>query len=607
VDAKQYFSALAERRRALGDAHGAADALLRLGSLDPEDLDARLAAARAVAAAGGGERVVGELRGVAEALAERGERDRALAVLEEAGQAAPGDPSVKSALVAGYAAAGQIDRAREFATTPGEFVSLADALDARGDREGALEMIERALSIAPKERGLVERVVRGYAAMGAAGRACAWLDTLGDITEPDLLRLAAELRADAGEHDASRGLFARLLAREPHLAPAIASRATELAATRPDAALVYVESAGDTFLLHGDFAAAAGVYQAFLRHQPQHVAAGLRLVEICVDGQLDTLSAAQAGLVDAYLAAGRGDEARAVAEDLVATHPGDAAHLRRLRRAMELSGEPDVERALADRAAEGAAAPGETFDLSDEDSTTPDLERTQGGLPTGPDATPAQDAGRQPVAARPPASGDPFKLGPIAIDLGDILGDDLETPGGGADRELSEVDLSDALAGLKAPPPAPPATSTPPSTLEGVFAEFRDEIDRHSQSDAAEQHFKVGLTYEEMGMAAEAIKELQIAVRAPRLRFEAASRLARLSLGAGRPLDAIEWFERAAEAPAPTIEAGRTLLYELGDTLESAGETARALAVFLELQGDAADFRDVARRVERLARVQAGG
>src|SRR5205085_4426020 len=87
--------------------------------------------------------------------------------------------------------------------------------------------------------------------------------------------------------------------------------------------------------------------------------------------------------------------------------------------------------------------------------------------------------------------------------------------------------LTEALAGLRGAPPKGPAAA--PTTLEGVFAEFRDEVTRHTQSDAAEQHFKVGLTYEEMGMVPEAMKELEIAVRAPRLRFEAASRLARLS------------------------------------------------------------------------------
>ena len=59
--------------------------------------------------------------------------------------------------------------------------------------------------------------------------------------------------------------------------------------------------------------------------------------------------------------------------------------------------------------------------------------------------------------------------------------------------------------------------------------------------------------------------------------------------------------------PAPSANDGRELLYELGTVLESLGETARALAVFMELQADAGDYRDVPARVERLARVQTGG
>ena len=324
-----------------------------------------------------------------------------------------------------------------------------------------------------------------------------------------------------------------------------------------------------------------------------------------MDGELGLLTEAQRALADAYLAHGRGAEARAVAEDLVASHPGDASHVSRLRRALQLAGEPDVERALAERLSAGRmGAGGPPLDLSDDESMTV--------LREPPPAAPATAESAAPEAPRPAGakksgrtsqSGDPFRLGPIAIDLGDILGDDPERAGDGQDAP--EVDLSDALAGLKGAPPKPPPP--PPATLDGVFAEFRDEVARHTQSDAAEQHFKVGLTYEETGMVAEAIKELEIAVRAPRLRFEAASHLARLCLKGGRPIEAVDWFERAAEAPAPTVDAGRMLLYELGDTLEAGGETARALAVFLELQSDAPEFRDVARRVERLARVQAGG
>jgi hypothetical protein len=67
--------------------------------------------------------------------------------------------------------------------------------------------------------------------------------------------------------------------------------------------------------------------------------------------------------------------------------------------------------------------------------------------------------------------------------------------------------------------------------------------------------------------------------------------LARIARDQQRLTEALEWLERAVDAPAPTVEAARGLLYELGDTLEAAGEDARALAVFLELQSTEPEYR----------------
>lgn len=623
IEAKQHLSALAERRRTSGNAKGAAEVLLRIGTLDPDDLDARLAAARAMAATGGGEMAAAEFRAVSEALASRGRQDEALGVLVEAGTLAPGDRVVRSALAAAYAARGDVDRARGYAETAAEFTTLADTLAAGGDEARALEMLEEALRVEPGQRALAERLVRGYAARGTADRARPYLEALGDIDQPDLLIVVSELRARAGELDAARRLLARLLAREPHRAAAVADKGATLAPSAMEAALVHVESAADTLVLHGDFGRAAAAFHGFLRSHPRHVAALMRLVEICVDGDLDTITEAQAALADAYLAEGRGAEARVVAEDLVAHRPGEPAHVERLRRALVLSGEPDVEGVIGERVAAGAGPEGGGLgmDLSDDEPDDQPADPVSEPVPVvgaipppaGPsdeaftidaDETPRTDPGASVRGGR-----DPFGLGPIAIDLRDILGDDLDQPGtqaaSGEMGETGEVDLSAALENL-----APHPTTVPkpvPASLDAVFGEFRDEVSRQSVADGAEQHYKVGLTYEEMGMVPEAMKEFEAAVRSPRLRFEAASRLGRLAVKRGQAREAIEWFERAAEAPAPTVEAGRTLLYDLGDTLEAGGETARALAVFLELQSDAGDFRDVARRVERLARVQAGG
>jgi hypothetical protein len=41
------------------------------------------------------------------------------------------------------------------------------------------------------------------------------------------------------------------------------------------------------------------------------------------------------------------------------------------------------------------------------------------------------------------------------------------------------------------------------------------------------------------------------------------------------------------------------LLYELADALEAVGEVERALAICMELQADAGDFRDIKQRVTR--------
>ena len=105
----------------------------------------------------------------------------------------------------------------------------------------------------------------------------------------------------------------------------------------------------------------------------------------------------------------------------------------------------------------------------------------------------------------------------------------------------------------------------------------------------------------------DAIKALELASRSPRQRFDAAWMLGRLYHERKDNAHAIEWLERAAEAPAPTPDAGRALLYDLAQTLETAGESARALAVFVELESESGGFRDVAGRIDRLSKVQARG
>ena len=118
---------------------------------------------------------------------------------------------------------------------------------------------------------------------------------------------------------------------------------------------------------------------------------------------------------------------------------------------------------------------------------------------------------------------------------------------------------------------------------------------------------KKGLALRAAGKLDKALQAFEIASRSPRHRFQASVYAGRIYRERDQMAKAIEWFERATQAPAPTTDDGFELLYELADVLEATGETARALAVCLEILADAGDFRDVKERVSRLSKVQARG
>jgi len=535
AEARQLLFTLADTLQARGDVAGASAALVRIGALDPSDLDARLTAARKAFAAGAGAEIVQDMRALAESLFGAGRADAAIEVLEGAVAAAPSDPATRTRLARAWVERGDLDRARALATSPIELVLLAEACAARGDASGELTMLLEGKRLAPGDVSVAVRLLRACTARGDYEAARAHLDTLGDVYDPELFGIAGEIRARTGDPDRAREIFARLLAREPHRTALLLEQG--LAHTDPALALVHVEAAADAQLARADTHAALAAYARFLETFPDHIPALRRLVDMCVDAGLnEEIVGAQTRLADACLAAGLASEARVIAEDLLARAPSDAQHEERLRRALQALGEPDVDAVIAGARGGGASFESVTFDL---------------GEPT----RSSEPAGRGAGAGQPSSSND------------------------GAAEAVSGTDAA----------PAPE-----------VFQGFHDDMRRQSFAAAAEQHYRMALAYEEVGMPAQAIEQLRVAVRSPRRRFEAAALLGRLSLANGRTREAIDWFERAAEAPAPSIDACRRLLYELADALEGAGEQARALAVFRELQAESGTYRDVERRIGRL-------
>lgn len=506
ADAKQYFNQLAERRKAKGDQKGAAELTVRMGTLDPDDLDARLVAARAASAMGDRATALREFRDVAQRFVDQGRTEDQISVLVDIVGLDPSDIDSSSRVAKAFVGRGDLVRARPYLSpeTAGNdaalWLALAEALLTESQLEDGRNAVAKAI------------------------------------------------RLEAGRREAAVVLGCRL------------------AESAPEAGYQVIDAVADAAVDAGDYAAAAAALHEFVTRVRFHLVALMRLVEICVDGQLEaTMAEAQAQLADAYLEVGRGLEARIISEDLVAREPWNRANIERFRKSLVMLGEADPDAIIADRLS--GDSPFLAADFIDLNEGT-DFSAPAAGAAAA-DAEPAET----------PSS-----------------------PSRGSERRKRGKSDSTAVATGDAP-----AATAEPTESMGLSREVPDDGGRPSSDEAAAEQYRLALTYQDMGMIEDAMAALEMAARSARQRFDAASMLGRLHLEQENPAKAVEWFERAAEAPAPTPDAGRALLYDLASTLEAAGESSRALAVFVELEAESGGYRDVALRIDQLSKAQARG
>jgi tetratricopeptide (TPR) repeat protein len=563
ADAKQFFNQVAERRAKRGDKKGATEIAIRLGTLDPEDFEARMRAAKLAQDSGDTTTALREYKDVAGRLEKKERYADALIPLRAAYELDKSDDKLRSRLFTGYLGDDPM-AARPFAKSADELKEVADALTKAGKGDEALEVFAQLADADPTNIEIKAQLALAYVARGDLGKAKSFLSPETAGANPALWMTIAEIELRGNRLAEGKTAVMQAMRLDSNQAQAAVVLGCKLAEVNADAGYQPIEAVADAALAANDFAAAAVALHEFTTRVPSHLIALMRLVEICVDGGLEsTMYEAQAQLAEAYLASGRALEARIISEDLVAREPWNKANLDRFRRALVMLGEGDPDAIIADR-------------LSGE---SPFLATEKMDLNEGFDPAPAKAE------------------------------DDQEKKGKGkaGDETASiEIDLTDALS--PEPPAKPlPLVPPPPRSLDQVFRGIRDDSNRQSSEEAAAEAYRLALTYHEMDMTDDAIKALETATRSPRQRFDAASMLGRLYLERKDTVHAIEWLERAAEAPAPTPDAGRALLYDLAKVLESAGEHSRALAVFVELEAESGGYRDVAGQIERLSKAQARG
>ncbi len=190
------------------------------------------------------------------------------------------------------------------------------------------------------------------------------------------------------------------------------------------------------------------------------------------------------------------------------------------------------------------------------------------------------------IPADEPAVSSPAEAEPPAVDGFDLA------------SELG--DLFGAQPAVAAQAPSAPGTDLGDASLADIFREFQKGVDKQLGKEDYETRYNLGIAYKEMGLVDEAIAEFQLAAKDEARLLECASMLGICFLEKGMPKLAVKWFEKGLQAPGRTEEEYQGLRYDLASALEQAGETERALALFTELYGQDASFRDVADKLRSL-------
>ena len=587
ADAKQFFLQVAERRKARGDRKGASEIAVRLGTLDPDDLDARLKAGQMAAEMGDAVTALREFKEVAARLEKQDKHTEALVPLQLAYDLDHSDEGIRGRLFAAYLGGGSPDLARKVAVGTEELKQIASALEAAGQGDAVLEVFAEIAELDPSDVTVRGSLALAYVSRGDLDKARTYLSAETAGSDPAMWLTLADMELRADRLPEGKAAVVQAITLDRNQAQAAVVLGCRLAEANAEAGYQPIDAVADAALAEGDYVAAGVALHEFTTRVRSHLVALMRLVEICVDGGLEaTMYEAQAALADAYLDAGRALEARIISEDLVAREPWNRNNIDRFRRALVMLGENDPDAIISDRLS------GESPFLA-----TEKMDLNEGVTFDTPPEPPAEAA---PVEPEPEPA--PVEPEPKTTAKG-------KRAAAGPDPAAHEIDLTDLLGEEPAPadeaaaPPVPPAARS----LDQVFRGMRDESSRASTEEAAAEQYRLAVTYHEMGMPEDAIKALEFAAKSPRQRFDAASMLGRLYVERSEMAHAIEWLERAAEAPAPTPDAGRALLYDLAKALETGGEQTRALAVFVELESESRGYRDVAGQIERLSKVQARG
>jgi tetratricopeptide (TPR) repeat protein len=466
----------------------------------------------------------------------------------------PGDVSAINALGDLYIRAGDTDRA------VAQFTRAADQLFADSVWPKAQAIYKKALKVQPHHEHALSQLAEIAGRQGLSADAVAYL------------RQLAERRRIRGDERGVSECVQRMRVFERGTTSGLASAAAQEEPEPDDASedpARVIAAATRELAVGNELQGRAALMRALTLDSTRHQDVIRIALDLAAEGRIESASGCIDVAADAALLAGNWKQAIETLQTFVRAAPHIPALVKLVELCVDASLDGPLRSAqtqLADAyldTGRGAEARVIAEDLLEHD---PDCEAHAQRVRRAMELLGAPDAERTVVDVR-------GRHGMSDVSESDANGSTEEAPA----SDDMEIDLSEVLAGIGDAPEAHP----------------NDPYDR------ALKHLADGRTDEAMA-------DLRDATRASHTRARAAADLGRLHISRGELEAAVEWLEQAADGPAATKEEGFAVLYELADTLERLGESARALAILVDLDADAGGYRDVRLRIEQLARAQPG-
>jgi tetratricopeptide (TPR) repeat protein len=292
------------------------------------------------------------------------------------------------------------------------------------------------------------------------------------------------------------------------------------------------------------------------------------------------------GEVDEYIALGLYEDARHTLRELLKKRPGDEQLLAKID-------EVGFSVAQLQKEAEGPEEVPE--------DVAPHRAPLESALETGarePEQPALQAAEEEPLASLEGIGAPddvaslvdgPHGIGDDFVDLASELSDEVFGTQNAVDESTST--------------PEPPEALTDPG-LDEMFREFKKGVEKQLGTEDYDTRYNLGIAYKEMGLLDEAIAEFQLASKDQNRLLECCSMLGLCFMEKGMPTIAIKWFEKGLSAPGRSEEEQLGLRYDLAQAHEAAGESERALELYMNIEGENNKFRDVREKVRGLQAAQ---